>query len=102
MATYFDRIRAGMRLAKQLLLEVIPDADCEWGPMDSAGNYPFLLIRGGRKTLLYRFSKDSLVALSDEPHHGKLRELFRESVLEVARQRQPPQLSVRTASPSQR
>ena len=73
MATYFERMRAGMQVVQQLFEELQPDARCEWGPMDNGANYPFFLVREGRKLLLYRFSKDSLVAMSDESHRAKAR-----------------------------
>lgn len=80
MPTYFERIRAGMQQVQLLLLEFLPEAEFEWGPMDNSGNYPFLLRHNGRKILLYRFSKDSLVAVCDEPHRRKVRELLQHAV----------------------
>jgi hypothetical protein len=75
-----------MHVAQQLLLELEPDARFEWGPMDNDANYPFILLRDGRKLLLYRFSKDSLAALGDEPHQNKAREVLRQSLRAYARQ----------------
>ena len=80
MGTYFERMRAGMQQVQLLLLECWPEAEFEWGPMDNDGNYPFLVRHEGRKTLLYRFSKDSLVSVSDEPHRSKVRALLRQAV----------------------
>jgi len=80
MATYFERMRAGMQRAQQLLLELQPGARFEWGPMDNDASYPFYVQRDGRKVLLCRFSKDSLVAMSDEPHQENVRDMLRQSL----------------------
>jgi len=80
MATYFERMRAGMQQVQGLLLEHWPEAEFEWGPMDNDGNYPFLLRQERGKVLLYRFSKDSLVSVCDEPHRSKVRTLLRQAV----------------------
>jgi hypothetical protein len=85
MATYFERMRAGMQVTQQLLLELLPEARFEWGPMDNEASYPFFLMREGRKVLLCRFSKDSLVAMSDEPHRSKARELLRQALRAASR-----------------
>lgn len=77
MATYFERMRAGMQATGQLLQELEPGMRHEWGPMDNDANYPLIIVRGNRKVLLCRFSKDSLVAMSDEPHQFKVREELR-------------------------
>ena len=69
-----------MQVAQQLLQELLPEARFEWGPMDNGANYPFFLVREGRKLLLYRFSKDSLVAMSDGPHQAKVRELLQQAL----------------------
>jgi hypothetical protein len=80
MPTYFQRMQAGMRQAQALLTELIPDARVEWGPMDNGGNYALYVVSSGRKELIYRFSKDSLVAMDDEAHRYKVRELLRQSM----------------------
>jgi len=85
MASYFERMRAGMQITQQLLLELQPEARFEWAPMDNNANYPFFLVRDGRKVLLFRFSKDSLVAMSDESHRSNVRDLLRQSLRTTAR-----------------
>ncbi|MGV3721526.1 MAG: hypothetical protein ACO1SX_11510 [Actinomycetota bacterium] len=75
-----------MQTTQQLLLELEPDAKFEWGPMDNGANYPFILLRDGRKVLLYRFSKDSLAALGDGPHQSKVRDLLRQALRTDVRQ----------------
>jgi hypothetical protein len=73
-------MQAGMRLAQTLLAELIPEAQSEWSPMDNSGNYALYLVSSGRRELVYRFSKDSLVSMDDEAHRHKVRELLREAV----------------------
>ena len=80
MPTYFQRLQTGMRQAQALLAELMPEAKVEWGPMDNAGNYALYVVSGSRKELVYRFSKDSLVAMDDDAHRHKVRELLRQSV----------------------
>jgi len=48
--------------------------------MDNGGNYPFFFQHAGKRVLIYRFSKDSLVALTDEPHRRKVRTLIEQAV----------------------
>lgn len=78
MATYFERLRAGMQITQRILEELLPGAQYDWAPMDNNANYPFYLKENGRKVLLYRFSKDSLVSMCDESHQAKTRELLRQ------------------------
>jgi len=80
MPSYFEQMRSGMQLVQQLLLELQPEARFDWGPMDNDANYPLFIVREGRKVLLFRFSKDSLAAMSDAHHQGKVRELLRQSL----------------------
>jgi hypothetical protein len=80
MPTYFQRLRTGMRQAQALLTELMPEAKVEWGPMDNAGNFALYVLSDGRKELVYRFSKDSLVSMDDDAHRSKVRELLRQAV----------------------
>jgi hypothetical protein len=81
MATYFERMRAGMQMVQELLADLEPGAMFEWGPMDNAAFYPFYLVRGGRRVLLTKFSKDSLVAMCDEPYQAKVRAGLRQALV---------------------
>jgi len=57
MATYFERMRAGMQHVQGVLLELLPNAEFEWGPMDDGGNYPFFFRNSGKRVLFTVLAK---------------------------------------------